>query len=56
MSNEPNKPRELTEKELEGIVGGELMVTELVLQRPVQDALQQKPLKQVVFEPVVTEK
>ena len=45
MSNEPNKPiqaQELTEKELEGIVGGESMVTELVVRQLVQDALQQE--------------
>ena len=38
MNNEPNKPTELTEKELEGIVGGESMVTELKVCRLQQDA------------------
>ena len=42
MNNEQNKPRELTEKELEGIVGGGLMVPKGEVWRLQQDPLQQE--------------
>ena len=44
MNNEPNKPTELTEKELEGIVGGAVSTKcPIIIYRDITDRAPKKP-------------